>query len=250
MRPHEIAQGFTKIFRGLIRWHLRMWLLQMLPAFFADLVIFSAGGITVASQQTCMGNGRRSGKFSWFAALQLWILTSPHDYFLDVNVQQRMLDMPRRVLQKWSQRFCCGCCWSSRNELLISSRCALTKRSELSDLHRSFCLHLSACAMSVGTKNGIICSQIRVTFCKGTVDSISLWCLKVQASNHFFVRMEAARHRRVGSHWMLFKFMVHLIACGCIMIKGFWHFAFELMGLWCSSWNMIEHAVCCQVVIA
>ena len=40
--------------------------------------------------------------------------------------------------------------------------------------------------MSVETKNDIIPSQIRVSFCKETVDSISLWCLKVQASKRFF----------------------------------------------------------------
>ena len=42
-------------------------------------------------------------------------------------------------------------------------------------------------------------TQIRVSFCKW-VDSISLWCFTVQASKHFFVQVEAARHRCVGSH--------------------------------------------------
>ena len=42
-----------------------------------------------------------------------------------------------------------------------------------------------------------------MAFCKWTVDSISLCCFKVQASKHFFVQVEAARHRRAGSRWVL-----------------------------------------------
>ena len=114
---------------------------------------------------------------------------------------------PEDFFKTWSQRFCCGCWWSSRNDPQIDQVCPGKKKRTfwfasfiMSSLVSTCMSHINSHIVTLhehrNNKMILYFHKIRVTFCKWTVDSISLWCFKAQESKQIFV---------IGRHYMSIK---------------------------------------------